>query len=153
MVMMLNELKHKNRSRSFYNQRVAKEDTSLKQFLIISPDCQQSGNKSNKGKTTKATEGNQQAGLKGENTVSHHQSGLATKGQQHEQQRDNNKLFTKSSLRICVSLLALCLRFALTLKKTRPDTRLPKSRAGRQGPYLRSPDHLGKSSEVKKIKS
>ena len=38
-------------------------------------------------------------------------------------------------------------------KKTRPDTRLPKSRAGGQGPYLRSPDHLGRSSEVKEIKS
>ena len=37
--------------------------------------------------------------------------------------------------------------------KTRPDTRLPKSRAGGQGPYLRSPDHLGRSSEVKEIKS
>ena len=34
-------------------------------------------------------------------------------------------------------------------KKTRPDTRLPKSRAGGQGPYLRLPDHLGRSSEVK----
>ena len=31
--------------------------------------------------------------------------------------------------------------------KTRPDTRLPKSRAGGQGPYLRSQDHLGKSSK------
>ena len=37
--------------------------------------------------------------------------------------------------------------------KTRPDTRLPKSRAGGQGPYLRSPDHLGRSSECKEIKS
>ena len=39
------------------------------------------------------------------------------------------------------------------IKITRPDTRLPKSRAGGQGPYLRSPDHLGRSSEVKEIKS
>ena len=38
-------------------------------------------------------------------------------------------------------------------KKTRPDTRLPKSRAGGQGPYLRSSDNLGRSSEVKEIKS
>ena len=38
-------------------------------------------------------------------------------------------------------------------KGTRPDTRLPKSRAGGQGPYLRSLDHLGRSSEVKEIKS
>ena len=37
--------------------------------------------------------------------------------------------------------------------KTRPDTRLPKSRAGGQGPHLRSSDHLGRSSEVKEIKS
>ena len=36
-----------------------------------------------------------------------------------------------------------------SLYKTRPDTRLPKSRAGAQGPYLRSADHLGRSSEVK----
>ena len=36
---------------------------------------------------------------------------------------------------------------------TRPDTRLPKSPAGGQGLYLRSPDHLGRSIEVKKIKS
>ena len=32
--------------------------------------------------------------------------------------------------------------------ETRPDTRLPKSRAGGQGPYLRSLDHLGRSSGV-----
>ena len=37
--------------------------------------------------------------------------------------------------------------------KTRLDTWLLKSRAGGQGPYLRSPDHLGRSSEVKEIKS
>ena len=36
---------------------------------------------------------------------------------------------------------------------TRPDTRLPKLRANGQGPYLRSPNHLGRSSEVKDIKS
>ena len=36
---------------------------------------------------------------------------------------------------------------------TRPDTRLLKSRVGGQGPFFRSPDHLGKSSEVKEIKS
>ena len=39
------------------------------------------------------------------------------------------------------------------LEKTRPDTRLSKSRAGGQGPYLRLPDILGRSSEVKEIKS
>ena len=38
-------------------------------------------------------------------------------------------------------------------KRTRPDTRLLKSRAGGQGPYLRLPNHLGRSSEVKEIKS
>ena len=37
--------------------------------------------------------------------------------------------------------------------KTRPDTGLPKSCVGGQGPYLRSPDYLGRSTEVKKIKS
>ena len=30
-------------------------------------------------------------------------------------------------------------------QKTRPDTRLPQSRAGGQGPYLRSVEHLGRS--------
>ena len=35
---------------------------------------------------------------------------------------------------------------------TRPDTRLPQSRAGGQGPYLRSLDHLGRSSEAKERK-
>ena len=33
--------------------------------------------------------------------------------------------------------------------KTRPDTRLPKSRAGGQGPFLSPQDHLGRGSEVK----
>ena len=33
--------------------------------------------------------------------------------------------------------------------KTRPDTRLPQSRADGQGLYLRSLDHLGRSSEAK----
>ena len=36
---------------------------------------------------------------------------------------------------------------------TRPDTRLPKWHAGGQGPYLRSIDHLGRSSEVKEVES
>ena len=40
-----------------------------------------------------------------------------------------------------------------SLSVTRPDTRLPKSRAGGQGPYLRLTDHVGRSSEVKEIKS
>ena len=34
--------------------------------------------------------------------------------------------------------------------KTRPDTRLSKSRAGGQGLYLRSLDHLDRSSEIQK---
>ena len=36
--------------------------------------------------------------------------------------------------------------------RTRLDTRLPKSRAGGQGQYLRSLDYLGRSSETKKVK-
>ena len=36
--------------------------------------------------------------------------------------------------------------------KTRPDTRLPQSRAGGQGLFLRSLDHLGRSSEAKESK-
>ena len=39
------------------------------------------------------------------------------------------------------------------LKITRPDTQLPKSRAGGQGPYSRSHDHLGRSSEAKDRKT
>ena len=38
-------------------------------------------------------------------------------------------------------------------KKTRPDTRLPQSRAGGQGPQLRSPDNFGRSSEAKNPKN
>ena len=34
-------------------------------------------------------------------------------------------------------------------KKKRPDTPLPQSRAGGQGLYLRSLDHLGRSIETK----
>ena len=34
--------------------------------------------------------------------------------------------------------------------ETRPDTRLPQSREGGQGPYLRSQDHLGRSSDIQK---
>ena len=45
------------------------------------------------------------------------------------------------------ALLKICFQSAFS--ETRPDTRLPKSRAGGQGPYLRLPDHLGGSSRVK----
>ena len=38
-------------------------------------------------------------------------------------------------------------------EKTRPDTRLPKSRAGGQGPYLRPLHHLGRSSKAKDRKN
>ena len=37
--------------------------------------------------------------------------------------------------------------------RTRPDSRPPQSPRGGQGPYLRSIDHLGKSSETAKIRS
>ena len=40
-------------------------------------------------------------------------------------------------------------RVACPRLKTRPDTRLPHVRAGGQGLYLRSLDHLGRSSEAK----
>ena len=45
------------------------------------------------------------------------------------------------------------LRFNGIHIQTRPDTRLPQSGAGGQGPYLRSLDHLGGSSESKKHKN
>ena len=35
------------------------------------------------------------------------------------------------------------------LQKTRPDTQLPQSRAGGQGPQLRSVEHLGRSNKAK----
>ena len=41
----------------------------------------------------------------------------------------------------------VCSIFFLVI--TRPDTRLSQSRAGEQGPNLRSPEHLGRSSTVK----
>ena len=47
----------------------------------------------------------------------------------------------------------MCVGDGIGEEKTRPDTRLPKSRVGWQGPYFRSPDHLGRSSEVREIKS
>ena len=37
------------------------------------------------------------------------------------------------------------------IQLTKPDVRLPQSRVGGQGLYLRSLDHLGRSSEAKKI--
>ena len=43
----------------------------------------------------------------------------------------------------------LCLCGKTNFTETRPDTRLPQSRVGGQGPYLRSLDHLGRSSEAK----
>ena len=39
-------------------------------------------------------------------------------------------------------------RVAYRVTKTRPDTWLPQSRAGGQGPYLRSLDHLGRGSKA-----
>ena len=41
----------------------------------------------------------------------------------------------------------------LLWEETRPDTRLPKSRAGGQGPYLRPLYHLGRSSKAKDPKN
>ena len=38
-------------------------------------------------------------------------------------------------------------------KKTRLDTRLPKSRVGGQGPFFRSLHHLGRSSDAKDRKN
>ena len=40
-----------------------------------------------------------------------------------------------------------------TALRTRPDTRLPQSRAGGQGSFLRSLDHLGRRREVKELKN
>ena len=41
----------------------------------------------------------------------------------------------------------------IELRETRPNTRLPKSRVGGQGPYLRPLHHLGRSSEAKDRKN
>ena len=43
---------------------------------------------------------------------------------------------------IILAAIVICLA-------TRLDTRLPQSRAGGKGPYLRSPEHFGWSGEVK----
>ena len=51
--------------------------------------------------------------------------------------REANKIVI-SRLLVVMSTLAM-----RGLDKTRPDTRLPQSRAGGQGPYSRSFDHLG----------
>ena len=53
-------------------------------------------------------------------------------------------------LRISCCHLASVMR---CLKRTRPVTQLPQSRAGGQTPYLRSLDHLGRSSESKDRKN
>ena len=34
------------------------------------------------------------------------------------------------------------------VRETRPDTRLTQSRVGGQGPYFRSPDHLGRTDQL-----
>ena len=47
----------------------------------------------------------------------------------------------------------LCVGDGIGEEKTRPDTRLPKSRAGGQGPFLRSLAYSGRSNEVREIKS
>ena len=44
-------------------------------------------------------------------------------------------------------------RILLRVDETRLDTRQPQSRAGGQGPSLRSPYHLGRSSEAKDHKN
>ena len=52
-----------------------------------------------------------------------------------------------------IMMMSLLPVFLSTAIQTRPDTRLPKSRASGQGPYLRSLDNVGRSSEVQEIKS
>ena len=47
----------------------------------------------------------------------------------------------------------LCVGDGIGEEKTRPDTRLPKSRAGGQVPYLRPLHHLGRSSKAKDRKN
>ena len=47
----------------------------------------------------------------------------------------------------------LCSKMREESLKTRPDTRLPQSRAGGQGPYLRSLHHFGRSREAKYCKT
>ena len=54
---------------------------------------------------------------------------------------------------ICCNIIFFRLASQVWLCKTRPDTWLPKLRAGGQGPYLRSLHHLGRSSEAKNRKN
>ena len=56
------------------------------------------------------------------------------------------------TIKTSVTTMGINNRQMSNVRETRPDTRLPQSLAGAQGPYFRSPDHLGRSSEVKIIK-
>ena len=71
-------------------------------------------------------------------------------------QKSCNICSMKGSDRFSICHSNMCSVYAqsqilIMFKRTRPDTRLPKSRAGGQGPYLRSLHRLGRSSGVKKI--
>ena len=57
------------------------------------------------------------------------------------------KGYPRMNAKICLTKISRD-RAERVLLKTRPDTRLPQSRAGGQGPYLRSLDHLGRSSKA-----
>ena len=59
------------------------------------------------------------------------------------QKGDENKLLDS------IFAVASCGLWARAEGKTRPDTRLPQSRAGGQGPFLRSLHHFGRRSEAK----
>ena len=56
-------------------------------------------------------------------------------------------LFTQKSW--CTELKSDPVPYRYRSDLTRPDTRLSQSRAGGQGPYLRSLDHLSRSHEAK----
>ena len=50
------------------------------------------------------------------------------------------------------AIISMCRRFVVDTI-SRPDTRLPQSRAGGQGPYLRSLERAATSSEAKDLKN
>ena len=59
-----------------------------------------------------------------------------------------NKTDTGWKRELFLHLVKNAKRIQMESKSTRPDTRLPQSRADGQGPYLRSLDHLGRGSEA-----
>ena len=68
----------------------------------------------------------------------------------NKKDRNEDKLFRAQIEKELMEAKNLIKQMMQRESETRPDTRLPKSRAGGQGPYSRSVDYLGRSSMVQK---